>query len=339
MWRSSIQARVWRTPFTRRYRLRCPFVGAGMAMIAGPALAAAVSEAGGLGQLGVGPMPPPLLRQAIQDTRALTSRPFAVNLIVETTGFGPATTGGHIDVCAREKVPVVVFFWNAPGREWLDRLRAAGCRVWASIATAEEMDAVRGLPLDAVIVQGREAGGHIRAVEGLHHLIARARERLGPMPLIAAGGIGSERTAAAAFIAGASAVCVGTRLVASRESAAHPDYKARLIAAQGSDTLVTELFGPEWPGAPMRVLANRAARGGSAGASPIGRTTVFGQPYEMPMHSAILPTVHASGNLDDMCLPAGEGVGAVRAVQSAAEIVREIMDGARKLLDNASTLI
>src|SRR6266446_6236131 len=117
-------------------------------------------------------------------------------------------------------------------------------------------------------------------------------------PLIAAGGIADGRTAAAAFAAGASAVCVGTRLVASEESAAHREYKIRLIASEPEDTVITTLFGPEWPGAPMRVLMNTVRRAlappaeRSSAPSTIGETTVFGRQYAMPLNSSILPTVH-----------------------------------------------
>jgi NAD(P)H-dependent flavin oxidoreductase YrpB (nitropropane dioxygenase family) len=328
---------MWQTEFTRDYDLNCPFVAAGMAMIAEPALVAAVCAAGGLGQLGTGPLPPALLQEKIRAVRALTSRTFAVNLIVEETALGPATTEDHIARCAEERVPVVVFFWNTPPREWIARLRRAGCRIWVTVASVADVQAAEPLGFDAFIVQGREAGGHVRAKESLFTLLA-AVGAVTRRPLVAAGGIGHGRIAAAAFAAGASAVCVGTRLVAAAESAAHPEYKARLVAARAEDTVVTEMFGPEWPGAPMRVLMNRALRrsaapdGAAAVPATIGETEVFGRHYVMPEYSALLPTVHTRGDFDEMCLAAGEGVGFIRAVQPAAAIIAEIMDEARSAL-------
>src|SRR5690242_6354848 len=113
----------WNNAFTREYGVLVPFVGAGMAMISGPELVAAVSEAGGLGLLGTGPLPPELLRVQIRDIRQRTRRPFGVNLIVAQTALGPASTAGHVDVCLEEGVSPVVFFWNLPPQEWVARLR------------------------------------------------------------------------------------------------------------------------------------------------------------------------------------------------------------------------
>jgi enoyl-[acyl-carrier protein] reductase II len=132
---------------------------------------------------------------------------------------------------------------------------------------------------------------------------------------------------------------VGTRLVASEESAAHTEYKMRLVASEPRDTIVTTLFGPEWPDAPMRVLINNAVRRAlappaerSPTPSTIGETTVFGRQYAMPLNSSILPTVRTHGDFDEMCLAAGAGLSFVRKIEPAAAIVREIMDGAARQL-------
>src|SRR5215471_4635480 len=100
--------------FTQDYGLEHPFVSAGMGFIALPKLVAAVSNAGGLGLLGVGPAPPPVMRQMIQQIRGLTNQPFGVDFIHENTAFGPATTEEHIDAFIAEGVKLAVFFWNLP---------------------------------------------------------------------------------------------------------------------------------------------------------------------------------------------------------------------------------
>ena len=331
---------MWNTAFTRTYGVGYPFIGAGMAMIAEPRLVAAVSQAGGIGQLGTGPLPPRLLRGLIREVRAHTLKPFAVNLIIETTALGPATTDDHIAVCAEESAPIVVFFWKPPLERWVALLRKARCRVWITVGSVAEMSAALELDPDAIIVQGREAGGHVRATESLLTLLPRLSSIAAGRPLIAAGGIADGRAAAAAFAAGASAVCVGTRLVASEESAAHPEYKMRLVAAEPEDTVITTLFGPEWPDAPMRVLMNNAVRRAlappverSSAPSTIGETTVFGRQYQMPLNSAILPTIHTHGDFDEMCFAAGAGLSFVSKVEPAAEIIRDIMDGAARRLE------
>src|SRR5215467_8668016 len=103
-----------RTKLTERYGIDLPFVSAGMGFIATPPLAAAVSNAGGLGQLANGAAPPEILRELISATRVLTARPFAVNFIIEDTAFGPLATNDHLRVCIDERVAAVVFHWAAP---------------------------------------------------------------------------------------------------------------------------------------------------------------------------------------------------------------------------------
>lgn len=328
---------MWRSKFTQSYDLRFPFVGAGMGFVSGPDLVAAVCEAGGLGQLGTGPMPPPVLRETIGEIRKLTNRPFAVNLIVETIAIGPLATADHVRVCAETRVPVVVFFWNPPPASWVDELKRAGTRVWLTVASAADVRAALPLAPDALIVQGNEAGGHVRATLSLVALLGAVKAVAGATPLVAAGGIGDGAAAAAAFAAGADAVCCGTRLLTAAESEAHDEYKARVIAARAEDTIVTELFGPEWPGAPMRVVKNRAVERALAGAPPpdmrvIGHTQFFGRSYDLPMHSAILPTRATSGDFEEMCLAAGTSVGGAKAVTPARTVVETLMSEAAEAI-------
>src|SRR5262245_19379725 len=125
------------TRLVKDYQLEIPFVSAGMGFIALPPLVAAVSNAGGLGLLGISPAPPAGMTAMIQATRALISRTFGVDLIITDTLFGPSTTDEHIDVCVKEKIRVVVFFWNLPSREWVNKLHQAGSKVWVQIGSTE----------------------------------------------------------------------------------------------------------------------------------------------------------------------------------------------------------
>ncbi len=123
--------------FADDYGIETAFVSAGMAFVGTPPLAAAVSNGGGLGVIGASPEPPPRLQQLIQQTRKLTARPFAVNLI-NASGFAggqvPFTTDLHVAVCATERVPVVWFHWDLPPRRWIEQLHSAGVRVWIQVA-------------------------------------------------------------------------------------------------------------------------------------------------------------------------------------------------------------
>lgn len=316
--------------FCTHYGVTYPVVLAGMAMISEPELVAAVANAGGLGILGTGMMPPDVLRASIAETRRLTNRPFGVNQIVETTALGPLTTEDDLAVIAELQVSPIVFFWNLPPAHWLDGLRRSGVAVWQTVTSLEEAEAALAAGVDALMVQGLEAGGHNRSQLPLIELLAPIARRAGSSHVIGAGGIADARSAAAALAAGADAVCMGTRFVACTESPAHPEWKERIVASTSADTVVTRLFGPEWPDAPMRVIRNRAvaraesAAEGSGPGAPVGHTRLFGQTYAMPPASAVLPTEATSGDLDEMCLAAGTSAGLVSRIRGAAEIVREI---------------
>jgi nitronate monooxygenase len=225
-----------------RLGLERPVVGAGMGGgLSRARLTVAIAEAGGLGQLGI--MPPPMLRAEIAAHRERTDRPVAVNLLL------PFTRREHWEV-ARE-ADAVVTFWGEPKR------RTDG--VWIhQCGSVPEARAAADAGADAVIVQGVEAGGHVRGTTPGLELLHEVRAELGAgFPLWLAGGIAERADAQAALAAGADAVVAGTRFLLSDESDAHPEYKRRLLAAHG--TVLTELFGAGWP-APHRVVPNEATK-------------------------------------------------------------------------------
>src|SRR6187455_899758 len=130
--------RVLSTRLTREYGVRYPFVSAGMGFVSYPPLVAAVSNAGGIGVLGNAVEPPASTQSLIRMIAAGTQNLFGVDLLHDTTAFGPATTDAHIDICVAERVRLVVFHFNVPPRVWVDRLHAAGCRVWMQAASVEQ---------------------------------------------------------------------------------------------------------------------------------------------------------------------------------------------------------
>jgi nitronate monooxygenase len=331
------------TRLTREYGVRHPFVGAGMGFIAHERLAAAVTNAGGLGVLGASPDPADSLPVMVERLRALTSGPFGVDLICADTGLGPASTDKHIDACVQLDVPLVVFHHDPPPARWVTTLRAAGIRVWMQASSPELAAAAIGLGVNGIVAQGSEAGGHARGRMPLHALLQTIRHNWPHMLLLGAGGISDGTAAADAFCKGADGVWVGTALVAAVEANAHPEYKRRVIDSPGM-TLRTNAFGPEWPDQVYRLLATPAARSAEAsvgGADPqnndtIGRTRLFphsaNMPYDLPIRSALPPTPETEGDWESMAYPAGEGVGAVRSTAPAAEIVAQIMSQAYDIL-------
>lgn len=295
-------------------------------MIATPELVAAVSNAGGIGILGTGPVPPEWLRSTIREVRSHTDRPFAVNLIHEDTAFGPLTTNEHVIVCAEEAVDLVVFFWQLPEAGWVKTLQNANVPFLVTAGSLEAVAQASELPLCGLMLQGMEAGGHVRSNLPLEELLKRTRDEYPEHLLIGAGGLANATDVRNALQWGADAVCLGTRFVASAEANAHAAYQQKIIDARAADTVVTQIFGPEWPNVPMRVISNRATRGESAG-TPIGTTELFGQSYAMPPSSAVLPMRNTTGDFDLMCLAAGESVERIHDVRPAAEIVTRLFEG------------
>ncbi|KYG03758.1 2-nitropropane dioxygenase [Sorangium cellulosum] len=341
-----------RTRLTVDYGVPFPLVSAGMAFVSLPPLVAAVSNAGGIGVLGSATEPPAVVEARIRATKALTSGVFGVDFIVATGPTGAFVTQDHIDVCIAEAVPLVIFHWNAPEVAWVDALHAAEAKVWVQVGSVAAARHAVAVGADGIIAQGSQAGGHTRAASRTKPLVRAIRRQVDPALLLAAGGIADGAGVVRALWHGADGVVVGTRLVASTEAYAHPDYKARLVAAGAGATAVQTFFGPEWPDQRQRVLRNRVVRrwAGRESRIPdpppppatIGTTVLFpgvlDVPYEMPKFSAIVPTPDTVGDLEEMDMPAGsESVLSIASVKPAAEIVAEMMTEAQDILDVLAT--
>jgi len=226
--------------FLERIGVELPVVQAGMGGgLARAELAGAVSEAGGLGTIGI--LGPDELRDEIAAARQLTDRPIAVNLLLVLA------RRAHFEAAAQ--ADVLVSFWGEPRRRT--------SRTWIhQIGSVEEALAARRAGADAVIAQGVEAGGHVRGTLPATELLEQIRSAVGPdYPVLSAGAIVDSADTSARLQAGAEAAVAGTRFLMSEESGAHPAYKDRLIEAR--ETLLTELFGAGWP-APHRVVPNAA---------------------------------------------------------------------------------
>jgi nitronate monooxygenase len=312
-----------------RLEVELPIVQAGMGGgIARHELAAAVSEAGGLGTIGI--MPPDALAAEIGAAKRLTSKPVAVNLLL------PFTRAGHWE--AVRGADAVVTFWGKPRR------RSEG--VWLhQCGSVAEASAARAAGADGVIVQGVEAGGHVRGTTPAHELLERVRERLPDgYPLWLAGGIADGADVKRALGAGAEAAVLGTRFLMSDESRAHKAYKQRLMESR--ETVLTELFSLGWP-AQHRVIWNEATerwlrkdpRGPAwvrllnrATAPALSRlpdraqmATLKSQSAAAPFLSPRPPTDAGPRNLLDAGpLYAGETVSRIHDIRPAGELVREL---------------
>jgi NAD(P)H-dependent flavin oxidoreductase YrpB (nitropropane dioxygenase family) len=326
------------TRFTDIYGVAHPIAQAGMAFVGmTPELPVAVCEAGGLGAIGVGLMPAPALKDTISGVRERTRRPFNVNFI---TGF---TSREQLDVVCRERVPVVSFHFGHPKRAWIDMLHRAGVKVWEQVGSPDAAKRAVDDGIDLVVAQGTEAGGHNLGTLPTMVLVPLIVETVAPALVLAAGGIANGRGLAAALMLGADGVWVGTRLVATAESGAHPGYKARLVTAHSGETVSTFVFGPETPEFnPMRVLTNRVVRQwhervdeiptDPAERPVIGRVNLLGTEIDLLKFSNFVPIRSTTGDLEEMPLLAGQGVGLVDGIDTAGEVITTMVADAERVI-------
>ncbi len=322
------------TPFTRLLGSELPIAQAPIGGASTPALAAAVSNAGGLGTLSLTWRSPAAARALIRETKARTARPFAVNLVLE---WDPSE---RLAIALEEGVRLVSFFWGDPA-PYVATVHDAGALVIHSVASADEARRAVAAGVDLIVAQGWEAGGHVWGEVATLPLVPAVVDAVAPVPVLAAGGIVDGRGLAAALALGAAGVWMGTRFLLAEESATHERYRQRLHAAVETDTIHTDLFDVGWANAPLRTLRNPTYdRWDAAGRPPSGARPGEGEEIARnELGEAVLryasdaPLVGTTGEIGAMVLYAGQGVGLVGRTQPAAEIVREVAAEAAAALD------
>ncbi len=338
-------ARIIRTHLCKLLDIEAPIFAAPMGFLTGPELAAAVSNAGGLGIMSFNANPPPVLRDEIRHLRSLTSKPFGVGVLLSGPHL-PFSVEAIVDVCLEERVPVLLTFWGDP-TPYVARAHAAGVKVMDQVGSVADAQGAARAGVDAIIAQGVEAGGHIAGEVTTMALVPRVVDAVAPIPVAAAGGIADARGLVAALALGAQAVMIGTRLIATPEAYAHPVYKQKILDANENQTVRTTLFGFGWPNAPHRTLRtpfverwlSEEMRGSEQRPDEprIGETKIGGQPVPLLRFMGFPPTPDASGDLESMDYLAGQGVGLVKEMKPAAEVVREFLEGARHILSTLTT--
>ena len=225
-----------------------PLLQGGMAWVADAALAAAVSNAGGIGIIAAAATPPEILDQEILKAKGLTDRPFGLNIMLMSP-----TASDALELAARHRLPIVTTGAGSPGKV-LERLKPLGTIVVPVVASVSQARRVEKQGADAVVAEGMEAGGHIGELTTMVLVpqIAGAVK----IPVIAAGGIGDSRGICAAFSLGAKAVQMGSRFVLSKECIAHENYKNMVLKARDRSTVITGRA----TGHPARVLQNKLSR-------------------------------------------------------------------------------
>lgn len=306
------------TRLTSLLEIEYPIIQGGMAWTATAELAAAVSNAGGLGIIGAGHMPTDILRQEIRNAKELTDKPFGVNLMLLTPHIDEL-----VDMVLEEGVHAVTTGAGNPGKYMAD-LKDKGIKVLTvvpSVALAKRMESIGA---DAVIGEGMEAGGHIGELTTM--VLTPQLADAVSVPVVSAGGIADGRAIAAAFMLGAEGVQVGTRFMCAEECTIHPDVKARILKARDRDTVVTGYS----TGHPVRVIKNKLTK-------QLEELDRDNKPEEIEkLGTGKLSLAMKQGDIDMGSVMAGQVAAMVCRIEPAAAIIQEMVGDAERLLGGSA---
>ncbi len=304
-----------KTRVTKMLGIEYPIIQGGMAWVAEYHLAAAVSEAGGLGIIGAGGAPAEFVREQIRKVKEITEKPFGVNLMLMNPEADAIAR-----VIVEEGVKVVTTGAGNPGK-YLAMWKEAGVKVIPVVASVAMARMMERAGADAVVAEGTESGGHIGSATTMT-LVPQVVDAVN-IPVIAAGGIADGRGLAAAMMLGAEAVQMGTRFIVARESIVHDNYKKKVIAAKDIDSEVTGMS----HGHPVRQLRNQMTR-------DYLKLEKAGAPFEEleQLTLGALRKAVVEGDTVNGTLMAGQIAGLVHEEQTCGEMICEIMEQAKALL-------
>lgn len=306
-----------KTKITDMLGIRHPLFQGGMAWVADAKLAAAVSNAGGLGLIGAAAAPGDVVQAMIREAKTLTDKPFGVNVMLLSPFADDIAR-----ICAEEKVAVVTTGAGNPGK-YMDMWKGVDIKVIPVVASAALAKRMERAGADAVIAEGCESGGHIGELTTMA-LVPQVADAVS-VPVIAAGGIADGRGVAAAFALGAQAVQCGTVFVCAEESPACDVYRRQIIDAKDTDTIVTGREG----GAPIRSIKTKFTRR----LLKMENQQVDRVEFEKAAAGSLRKAVQ-DGNLDEGTFMAGQISGLVKAVEPAQAIVDRLMRDGEELMKN-----
>jgi enoyl-[acyl-carrier protein] reductase II len=308
-------------------------MGGAMTWVSERNLVSAISSAGGFGVLASGSMPPDLLRAEIRATRALTTRPFGVNLITMHPQLVEL-----IDVCLEEKVGHVVLAGGLPPMEAIRQARNGGAKAICFAPTAIVANRLIRHGAEAIVIEGMEAGGHIGPVS-TSVLAQEILPVVRSVPVFVAGGIGRGEAVVTYLEMGAAGVQLGTRFVCASECIAHPAFKRAFLKASARDAVPTPQLDPRFPVIPVRALVNEGTQRFMDKQRDVIARFDRG---EIDQKSAQLEIEHfwagalrravVEGDVDTGSVMAGQSVGMVRKEQSVSAILAELVEQAAEAL-------
>ncbi|MGQ9366592.1 NAD(P)H-dependent flavin oxidoreductase [Azospirillum sp. ST 5-10] len=337
---STTSSKTVRRRLDRLWSRGCVFLGSPTAIMGGAmtwvserSLVSAISNAGGFGVLACGSMDPERLGREIAATRALTANPFGVNLINMHPDLDRL-----VDVCIEHRVGHVVVAGGMPSAATVKRIKDGGAKVMAFAPALVIAKRLVRMGVDALIIEGSEAGGHIGPVATsvlAQEILPEVRE----VPVFVAGGIGRGEAIVSALEVGAAGVQLGTRFVCAAESIAHPNFKKAFIRASARDAQPSVQIDPRFPVIPVRALANEGTKRFMETQRAVIARVDAG---EVTREAAQLEIEHfwagalrravIDGDVENGSLMAGQSVGMVTREQPTAEIIAELLGQAEAAL-------
>jgi len=310
-------------------------MGGAMSWVSERNLVAALSNAGAFGVIAASSMPPEILEKEIIATKALTQKPFGVNLILMHPQLDAL-----VETCIAQNVTHVVLAGGMPKAPTINRLKEAGIKVIGFAPTAMIGKKLIKMGIDALVIEGMEAGGHIGAVS-TSVLVQEVLPVISEVPVFVAGGIGRGEAIVSFLEMGASGVQLGTRFVCAEESIAHPNFKQAFIRANARDATPSVQYHPDFPVIPVRAIANKATEDFTrfqketvekvfAGA----QTKEEGQLAIEHFWAGALRKAVIDGDVERGSLMAGQSVGMVQRTQSLQEIIDELVSQAALYIEN-----
>jgi enoyl-[acyl-carrier protein] reductase II len=315
----------FRTPICDLFGIEYPIFLAGMGQVAYADVCAAVSEAGGFGTLGMVGASPQQIRSEMRKVKALTRKPFGVDLLQAL----PDQVEAAIEVIIGEGAAAFIAGLGVPGPV-VGRCHAAGVKVISMCGTVKHAQSAEAAGCDVVVAQGTEAGGHTGKIATMA-LVPQTVDAV-RIPVLAAGSIVDGRGFAAALALGAQGIWMGTRFIASTEARAARQFKERILTANGAETIVTRCYS----GKPMRVIGNAYVEEQERHPEALKRFP------EQMINSAMAGVMNyvddAFTDPERTCMPAGQGIGGIGDVLPAGEIVARVVSEARAVIGRLEAL-
>lgn len=313
--------------------MRCALLGGAMTWVSERNLVSAISNAGGFGVIASGAMSPDLLRTEIKATQALTQNPFGVNLIT----LHPQLLD-LIDVCIEEKVTHVVLAGGLPPAQAITHLKVSGVKVICFAPALIIAKKLMKLGVDALIIEGMEAGGHIGPVS-TSVLVQEILPHVKEIPVFVAGGIGRGEAIVSYLEMGAAGCQLGTHFVCATESVAHPEFKKAFIRAQARDAIISPQLDSRFPVIPVRALANQATKDFLAYQreliNQVDQGTLDLKEAQLKIEhfwAGALRRAVIEGDVENGSMMAGQSVGMVTCEQPTQNIIDELISQAEAAL-------